>query len=248
MLLEDKIAIITGATRGIGREIALTLAENGANLVINGNNEDLLNLVKEEVQNIGRKCLVYIGDISKPTTTKELCEMAIKEFGKIDILVNNAGINTRTPTLELSIEEWQRVIDINLNGTFYACKCVLPYMIENGYGKIINISSTASKTAHANASPSYGASKAGVNYITQHLALEMSKYNIYVNAVCPGPIETEMTKQWSEEYRIQKLSKIPLGRIGKPKNVADTVLFLASNMSDFITGESINVNGGTYMN
>lgn len=248
MLLQGKIAIVIGASRGIGREIALTLAKNGASLMITGNNENLLKEVALEVEKFNQKCLIYIGDISEPNTSKELVSKAIEVFGRIDILVNNAGINTRIPTLELQPEEWQKVINVNLNGTFYSCTAVLPYMIKQNYGKIINVSSTTSKTPHRNASPSYGASKAGVNYLTQHLALEMAKYNICVNAVCPGPIETDMSKQWTDEYREQVLAKIPLGKIGEAKNVADAVLFLASNMSDFITGESININGGTYMN
>lgn len=121
-------------------------------------------------------------------------------------------------------------------------------MIEQKYGKIVNVSSTAAKTAHRNAAPSYGASKAGVNYLTRHLALEMAPHNIYVNAVCPGPVETDMSRQWTDEYRQEVSAKIPLQKLGTPQNVADAVLFLASHMSDFITGETINVNGGTYMN
>ncbi len=248
MLLQGKIAIVTGATRGIGREIALTLAKNGASLIITGNQEKLLRELAQEIEKLNQKCLVQTGDISDPSTSKKFVSNAIDSFGKIDILVNNAGINTRIPTLELQPEEWQKVINTNLNGTFYCCSAVLPYMIKQQSGKIINVSSTTAKTPHRNASPSYGASKAGINYLTQHLALEMAKYNICVNAVCPGPIETDMSKQWSDEYRKQVLSKIPLGRIGESKDVADAVLFLASNMSDFITGESININGGTYMN
>lgn len=248
MLLEGKIAIVTGASRGIGREIALTLAENGASLVISGNREDLLKEVAGKIEKLNQRCLIHTGDISEPNTSRELASKAIEAFGKIDILVNNAGVNTRIPTLELNTEDWQKVININLNGTFYSCCAVLPHMIKQQYGKIINVSSTTAKTPHRNASPSYGASKAGVNYLTQHLALEMAKNNICVNAVCPGPIETDMSLQWTEDYRKQVLAKIPLGRIGESKDVANTVLFLASNMSDFITGESININGGTYMN
>ncbi|OBR91909.1 3-oxoacyl-[acyl-carrier-protein] reductase FabG [Clostridium ragsdalei P11] len=248
MLLQGKVAIITGASRGIGRAIALTLAQNGASLMINANREDLLKRVVQEVEGFGQKCLITKGDISNINTSKKIVSNTIDKFGKIDILVNNAGINMRIPTLELKSEDWQSVINTNLNGTFYSCSSVLPYMIQQKYGKIINISSTTAKTPHRNASPSYGASKAGINYLTQHLALEMAKYNICVNAVCPGPIETDMSDQWSPKYREQVLSRIPLGRLGKPYDVANTVLFLVSSMADFITGESININGGTYMN
>ncbi|WP_378955892.1 SDR family NAD(P)-dependent oxidoreductase [Pelosinus sp. sgz500959] len=248
MLLKDQVAIITGATRGIGKSIALTLAKQGASLVINGNHEKLLHELAAEIGKLGQKCLIEIGDIADPTTAAAIVKTGMDHFGRIDILVNNAGINMRTPTLEMNIDDWQKVMNVNLNGTLHTCMAVLPYMIEQKYGKIVNVSSSTAKTPHRNASPSYGASKAGVNYLTQHLALEMAKHNIYVNGVCPGPIETDMSTQWTAEYREQVLSRIPLGKLGKAQNVADAVLFLASSMSDFITGETININGGTYMN
>jgi 3-oxoacyl-[acyl-carrier protein] reductase len=247
-LLQGKIAIVTGASRGIGRAIALTLARQGASLVINGNSADLLQKLSVEIEALGQKCAIQPGDIAKPETAAAIAQTAIDSFGRIDVLVNNAGINMRSSSLEMKLEEWQRVMDVNLNGTLHCCRAVLPYMIKQQSGKIVNISSTAAKTPHQNAAPSYGASKAGVNYLTQHLALEMAKHGICVNAICPGPIETDMSTQWSEEYRRQVLLKIPLGRLGMPENVADGVLFLASKMSDFITGETININGGTYMN
>jgi 3-oxoacyl-[acyl-carrier protein] reductase len=247
-LLQGKIAIVTGASRGIGRAIALTLARQGASLVINGNSADLLQKLSVEIEALGQKCAIQLGDIAKPETAAAIAQTAIDSFGRIDVLVNNAGINMRSSSLEMKLEEWQRVMDVNLNGTLHCCRAVLPYMIKQQSGKIVNISSTAANTPHQNAAPSYGASKAGVNYLTQHLALEMAKHGICVNAICPGPIETDMSTQWSEEYRRQVLLKIPLGRLGMPENVADGVLFLASKMSDFITGETININGGTYMN
>ena len=233
MLLKDRIAIVTGASRGIGREIALTLARNGASLVINGSREDLLLAIAAEVQALGQKCVI---------------QAAQEHFGRIDILVNNAGINMRSPSLEMKIDDWKRVLDVNLNGTLYCCLAVLPQMIQQQYGKIVNVSSTTAKTPHRNAAPSYGASKAAVNYLTQHLALEMAPQGIYVNAVCPGPVETDMTAEWPPSYRAQVLSRVPLGKLGSTNNVADVVLFLASPMSNFVTGETININGGTYMN
>lgn len=248
MMLEGQVAIVTGASRGIGRSIALSLAGQGASLVINGNSASLLNDLAGDIQKLGRKCEITIGDIADPETSKKLVKTAIDKFGRIDILINNAGINMRSQTLDMSIEDWNKVLDVNLNGTLYACIAALPHMMQQNYGKIVNVSSTTGKTPHRNAAPSYGAAKAGVNYLTQHLALEMAKYNMYVNAVCPGPIETDMSKQWTDSYRQEVLNRIPLGKLGTPQNVADAVLFLASSMSDFITGETININGGTYMN
>jgi 3-oxoacyl-[acyl-carrier protein] reductase len=247
-LLQGKIAIVTGASRGIGRATALTLAREGASLVINGNREALLHKLAAEIEALGQKWAIQVGDVANPATAAAIVQNAIDNFGRIDVLVNNAGINMRSSSLEMKLEDWQRVMDVNLNGTLHCCRAVLPQMIKQQSGKIVNISSTTGKTPHKNAAPSYGASKAGVNYLTQHLALEMAKYGICVNAICPGPIETDMSRQWSEEYRQQVLLKIPLGRLGTPENVADGVLFLVSKMSDFITGETININGGTYMN
>jgi 3-oxoacyl-[acyl-carrier protein] reductase len=247
-LLQGKIAIVTGASRGIGRAIALTLARHGSSLVINGNREDLLNPLAAEIEVLGQACTIRPGDVANPETAAELAQAAIDRFGRIDVLVNNAGTIRRSSSLEMKLEDWQRVLDVNLAGVLYCCRAVLPQMIRQQSGKIVNISSLAAKSPHKNAAPSYGASKAGVNYLTQHLAFEMAKHGICVNAVCPGPIETDMSAQWREDYRQQVLSGIPLGRLGTPQDVADGVLFLASKMSDFITGETININGGTYMN
>ncbi|ANY69477.1 3-ketoacyl-ACP reductase [Paenibacillus sp. BIHB 4019] len=248
MLLQGQAAVVTGASRGIGRAIALTLAQHGASVVINGTNEELLQTLRNEIRQLGGNSIVCAGDVSNEKVASCVIEGAVSHFGKIDILVNNAGINNRSSTLEMGIEDWQKVMDVNLNSTLYFCRAALPFMIERKYGKIVNVTSTTAKTPHRNAAPSYGASKAGVNYLTQHLALEMAKHNIYVNAICPGPIDTDMSQQWTEEYRKEAIARIPLGKLGTPQNVADAVLFLASSMSDFITGEAINLNGGTYMN
>jgi 3-oxoacyl-[acyl-carrier protein] reductase len=247
-LLRGKSSIVTGASRGIGREIALTMARHGSSLVINGNCEDLLKQLAVEIEQLGQECAIHPGDVANPETGVGIVQTAIRRFGHIDVLVNNAGINMRSSTLETKLEDWQRVMEVNLYGTLHCCMAVLPHFIKQQSGKIVNISSTVAKTPHMNAAPSYGSSKAAVNYLTQHLALEMAKHGICVNAICPGPIETDMSMQWSEEYRQEVLSKIPLRRLGMPENVADGVLFLSSKMSDFITGETININGGTYMN
>lgn len=246
-MLDGQIAIVTGSSKGIGKEIALTLAKEGANVIINGNNRSALETVKAQIQETGRKCEIVVGDISLPQTGEKLAECAVKSFGRVDILVNNAGINDRTKTLDLSVEKWKSVLDINLDGVFYTCKAVLPIMRQQNGGRIVNITSANGKTPHPNAAPSYGASKAGVTYLTKHFALEFAPFNIRVNAVQCGPIESDMTKQWTEEYRIASLSKIPLNRLGTGRDVAMSVLFLVSDMSEWITGACLNLSGGKLM-
>lgn len=248
-LLQGKSAIITGASRGIGRAIALTFAGSGANLVLNGNNLHLLRELAREAELCGAQCILAPGDISQPESAQAMAQECRERFGSLDILVNNAGINSRVPFLELSPQDWRRMLEVNLDGVFHACQACLPVMLQQAEGgSIVNISSTAGKSPHANASASYGASKAAVNALTQKLALDMGRHNIRVNAICPGPIDTDMSQQWTAEYRRQVVQAIPLSRLGTCGNVADAALFLASSMAGFITGESINVNGGTYMN
>ncbi|MCR6098239.1 SDR family oxidoreductase [Salipaludibacillus agaradhaerens] len=248
MMLKNKVAVITGATRGIGREIARTYAENGAKIVMTGTNHARLQALYEDISLKGAECIAMSGDVREEETAEKVVQEAINQFQRVDILVNNAGVNQRSSTLDMAINDWKRVIDTNLNGNLYFSRAVLPYMIKQKQGKIINISSTAAKSGHPNAAPSYGASKAAVDYLTKHLALEMAPYNIVVNGLSPGPIETEMVQQWHDEYRKKVLTKVPLKRLGKPKDIAGAALFLASDLSGFITGETININGGTYMN
>lgn len=247
MRVAEKVALVTGAGKGIGEAIALRLADEGADVVINDIDRASAEATAEAVRAKGRRAAVAIGDVSKFDEVQTMVEGAIGKLGRIDILVNNAGVNDRAATLDMTLEDWHRVLDVNLNGTLHFCRAVLPVMIAQGGGKIVNVSSTAAKTPHRNAAPSYGSSKAAVNYLTMHLAREMAPHNILVNAVCPGPIETDMTDSWSEAYRRSVIQAIPLGRLGTPENVADVVLFLASPMADFVVGETINVNGGTHM-
>lgn len=247
-MLSNKTVIITGASRGIGREIALTFAAHGANLVLNGTNHSLLEDVKREISQHSSSCISVVGDVSNPETAKLVVSEAIKQYTNIDVLVNNAGVNSRSSTLDMELSEWKRVLDINLNGNLYFSKAVLPHMIKRRAGKIINISSSTAKSGHRNASPSYGASKAAVDYLTKHLALEMAPHNITVNGLSPGPIDTDMVDQWTSDYREKVLANVPLQRLGKASDVAGAALFLASDLSSFITGETININGGTYIN
>ena len=242
-LLEGKAAIITGSSRGIGRAIAKAFAENGAGLVIHGTSEGSLKALADELV-----CHYVAGDIGELSTSQRLAEECISAFGRVDVLVNNAGINTRTKFLDLTPEEWDKVLRVNLTGAFYACKCVIPQMLAQKSGVILNMSSRAGKTAHANASACYGASKGGIEALTRKLADDFAPEGIRVNAICPGPVETDMSLQWTPEYREKVLRNIPVRKLGKPEDIADLAVFLASDMSGFITGESININGGTYMN
>ena len=242
-LLEGKTAIITGSSRGIGRAIARAFAENGAGLVIHGTSEESLRPLAEELG-----CKFVAGDIGELSTSQRLTEECIRSFGKVDVLVNNAGINTRTKFLDLTPEEWDKVLRVNLTGAFYACKCVLPYMLAQKSGVIINMSSRAGKTAHPTSSACYGASKAALDALTRKLAYDFGVEGIRVNAICPGPVETDMSLQWTADYRAKILDNIPLRKLGRAEDIADLAVYLASDSSAFITGESININGGTYMN
>ncbi len=247
-LLEGKSAIITGSSRGIGRAIAKCYAENGARLIIHGTREEALSELKSELNALGAECEYVAGDIGSPDTAARLAEKCLENYKSIDILVNNAGINSRKSFEELSFEDWDNMLRTNLTSAFYTCKAVLPSMLEQGSGVIINMSSSAGKTAHPNAAISYGVSKAGINSLTQKLAYDYAAKGIRVNAICPGPIETDMSKQWTEEYREKVYSSIPMHRLGTGADVANVAVFLASDMAAFICGESVNVNGGKYMN
>lgn len=246
-MLRKKVAIVTGASRGLGRTIALKYASSGASLVLAATNRDRLKQVAEEMEKLGVRVLVVAGDIADPEFARKISRCAIDAFGRIDILVNCAGIITRQPIEELPLEEWYRVIDVNLHGTFHMCRAVLPVMRAQEHGKIINMASQMAKLPHPGASPSYEVSKAGQLALTRHLAYHYAPYNICVNAIAPGSIDTDMPKTMSPEARERLRSVIPLRRLGEPEEVADCALFLASSMSSYITGATIGVNGGTLM-
>ena len=245
-VLNGKVAIVTGASRGIGRHIALAFAREGANLVVNATNTALLQSLAGEIAALGRKCVIAVGSVADSQTAQDMVRAALDAFGRIDIVVNNAGVMNRKGTLELTIDEWHRVLDVNANGVFYVCKAVLPVMVEQHGGTILNITSTASKAAHPNASPAYGASKAAVTYLTKHFAAEFGKYGIRVNAQC-GPIHSEMTDQWTPEYRAALLQKIPVGRIGEPEDIAQAAVYMVSDLASFVDGCSLNISGGKFM-
>jgi len=245
-LLQNKTAIITGASRGIGKSIALTFARNGVSLVlICLNDKDALNFVKEEVELLGVKAICLVGDIASKDFCDEVVSKTLAFYSTVDILVNSAGTISRSVTEEMSIEEWHRVIDVNLHGTLYLIQNILPVMKKNKFGKIINLTSQMAHTPHPSASPSYEVSKSGVTALTRHLALEYAKFNICINNIAPGSIDTDLPKSMTSSQRQKLKDAVPMGRLGTSDEVADCALFLASNMSNYITGSTLHINGGS---
>lgn len=245
--MNKKVAIVTGSSQGIGREIALNLARSGYDLIITGLKIQKLESVKSEIINFGSDCLVVSGDITSQKFIHSMINQTIERFGRIDILVNNAGMIKRTSTLDTTLADWEQVLKVNLTGSFMTCKEVLPVMVKQSSGNIVNITSASSVTPHPNAAPSYGASKAALTYLTKHLAQEFASNHIRVNAVQCGPIESDMTRQWSSDYREKMFEKIPLHHLGKVSDVAAAVSFLVSDDAKFITGTSLNLSGGKLM-
>ena len=240
----DKVALITGATRGIGKQIALTLSKEGYNIVLNfrKETEELDNLIKE-IESNNVECLTVKGDVSIFDDCKNLVSKAIEKFGKIDVLVNNAGITKDMLLARMTEEDFTSVIDVNLVGTFNVTKNVISYMMKARSGRIINISSVVGVSGNAGQS-NYSASKAGIIGFTKSLAKEVSSRNILVNAVAPGFIESDMTNVLKDEVKEEIAKNIPLKRIGKPEDVSNVVKFLASDDSSYITGQVLNVDGG----
>ncbi len=243
--LSGKTAIVTGGSRGLGKALAIGLSKAGANIVIG----DVLNTeeVEKEIEKNGQESLSMKVDVREKEEVRNMVEKTDKKFGRIDILVNNAGINMIKPTLEMREEEWDRVLDVNLKGQFLCAQEVGEKMINQGHGKIINISSVNGEFAFPNAA-AYNASKAGVIMLTKTLAYEWGKYNVNVNAICPGFMDTSMLDEIhdSQEGDLvnDRLSRIPLGRFAKPEDLVGTAIYLASKASDYMTGHSLYVDGG----
>ncbi len=242
-----KTALITGATRGIGKQIAITLAQAGYDIAINyrKENEDLKN-TKQEIEQTGAKCLTLQGDVSNYEDCEKIAKEIIQEYGKIDVLVNNAGITKDTLLMRMKKEDFEDVININLIGTFNMTKNIIPYMMKNRTGRIINISSVVGISGNAGQA-NYAASKAGIIGFTKSLAKEVGSRNILVNSIAPGFIQTAMTDVLKEEIKEEISKTIPLKRMGKAQDVANVVKFLASEESSYITGQVIHVDGGMLM-
>jgi len=245
MKLLNLTAVITGAAKGIGREIALNLAQEGAFVVLIDLEEPVELLATLHAQKLQGMALVV--DIADFPAVLQAVQDIIKVRGRIDILVNNAGIIARESLLDLTVEQWKHVMDVNVNGTFYWCKATVPFMIAQQYGRIVNITSIAAKTGDLTASPAYGTSKGAITTLTRSLARQLAEYGITVNAVAPHAIETDMSNAWSEKKREQVINSLPVKRMGTTREVAAGVLYLVSKEAAFTTGETMNINGGYLM-
>ena len=241
--LKNKNIIITGATGGIGNSIIKKLNECDANILASGTKIEKLEELKKNFNNV--KTLTF--NISQSDQIETFIENASKELeGNIDCIINNAGINNDNLAIRMNLDEWKRVIDINLTSTFLMCKFAIKKMLKNKKGKIINITSVVGHTGNLGQS-NYTASKAGIIAMSKSLAIEYAKKNININCISPGFIKTVMTDKIDEKYKHSIISRIPSARLGEPDDVANAVLFLASNQSDYINGETLHVNGGMYM-
>jgi 3-oxoacyl-[acyl-carrier protein] reductase len=247
MKLKDRVAIVTGAARGIGKAIALGFFREGARVALVDVEGERLEILQDEIRRKGGQALSVPCDVSKASEVKRMIDEVQRVFGRIDILVNNAGIIRRGTIETVTEEDWDRVMAVNLKGPFNCSKAVVDIMKKQGYGKIVNVSSIAGKMGDITSAPGYGPSKAGLDALTKTLARQLAGYGIHVNGVAPHAIETEMSAEWPPEKRKAIVDAIPLNRLGKPEDVAEAALFLASDAAAFITGEILDVNGGFLM-
>src|ERR687896_770823 len=244
--LQEAVVVVTGASRGLGRAIAEEVARGGAKVVVNysRSKEPAEELVQEISEN-GGEAIAVQADVSDPEQAQSLIDQTIERFRRVDVLVNNAGINVDRTLKKLSVEDWDKVIQVDLNSAFYTVHAALPHMMEQGGGKIINMSSFVGEAGNIGQA-NYSAAKAGLLGFTKTAAQELARYGITVNAICPGFIETDMVASIPEEAQQKLRKQVPLGRFGKPQEIARAVRLLIED-GDYITGQSIDINGGIYI-
>ncbi len=244
--LEERVAVVTGASSGLGVIMAEGLAEAGAKVVLVARRAERLARVVEDFRGKGFDVHAVKCDVTVEEEVEQLMDEVVKKYERLDILINNAGTTTESPTWEMSLEKWEKVIKVNMTGTFLCCKHAIPYMKEKRYGKIVNISSVYGIIADVSPELPYYSSKAGVIGLTRQLALELAPYNINVNAIAPGFFPSEMTRPFIEDPDTLSatLAKIPMKRIGKPEELKGVVVFLSSKASDYVTGQLLVVDGG----
>ena len=249
MTFAGRVVLVTGAARGIGRAIAAAFAGEKASVVLNDvGPQDRLQAVAGELSAATAcRVIVIAADVKRYDEVQEMVRRVGREFGRLDVLVNNAGIIRRGSIETVTEQDWDDVIGVNLKGAFNCCKAAADIMIRQRYGQMINVSSVAAKTGDITSAPGYGPSKAGMDALTKTLARQLAHYGINVNGVAPHAIETDMSAEWPPEKRKAIIEAIPLKRLGKPEDVAEAVLFLASEKAAFITGEILDVNGGFIM-
>lgn len=243
--LNNKVALVTGGRSGIGRVLALGLAQAGADVVVTCRTVEGAEKVAEEIRGIGRRSLALWHDVRRPMSSREVMEATVREFGHIDILVNNAGVIITEPAIEVSEDNWDAVVEVNLKGLFFCCQAAAKYMIAQRKGRIINIASVLGLVGMGNRA-SYAASKAGVINLTRELACEWAQYNINVNAIAPGSIRTPLSQRLhaDKEYLEKLLSRLVIKRVGDPEEVVGAAIFLASSASDLVTGHTLVVDAG----
>jgi 3-oxoacyl-[acyl-carrier protein] reductase len=250
--LKNRVAIVTGGASGIGKATILLLSQEGAKVVISDINWEAAKNLEIGLVEGGKEALAVETDIADYPQVRELSDKTLSKFGRIDILVNNAGISPKhhgrkRPLWEMDVEEWNRVINVDLNGCFFCCREIVPHMIPNRWGRIINISSVAARTATRVAPSHYTAAKAGILGLTRALASELGPYGITVNAVAPGRIDTPMVQDIPPEINLELKDRTPLSRMGTAEEIAGVIMFLISDAAGFITGATIDVNGGLVM-